>query len=42
MEHESIWFTPWSRRLLLKEEKELKGEDKKPDPTNPEDLPKYI
>jgi len=42
MEHESIWFTPWSRRLLLKEEKKLKGKDKKPDPTNPEDLPKYI
>jgi len=41
-EHKSIWFTPWSRRLLPKEEKESKGEDKEPDPTNPEDLLKYI
>ena len=42
MEHKSIWFTPWLRRLLPKEEKESKGGDKKPDPTNPEDLPKYV
>jgi len=25
-----------------KEEEESKGGDKKPDPTNPEDLPKYV
>jgi len=42
IEHKSIWFTLWSRRLLSKEEEESKGEDKEPDPTNPEDLPKYI
>jgi len=41
-EHESIWFTPWSRRLLPKEEEESKEGDKEPDPTNPEDLPKYV
>jgi len=41
-EHESIWFTPWSRRLLPKEEEESKGGDKEPDPTNPENLPKYV
>jgi len=41
-EHKSIRFTPWSRRLLPKEKEESKGEDKEPDPTNPEDLPKYI
>jgi len=41
-EHKSIWFTPWSRRLLPKEEEESKGGDKELDPTNPEDLPKYI
>ena len=41
-EHESIQFTPWSRRLLSKKEKESKGEDKEPDPTNPKDLPKYV
>ena len=40
-EHKSIRFTPWSRWLLPKE-KESKGEDKKPNPTNPKDLPKYI
>jgi len=42
MEHKSIWFTPWSRKLLPKEEEESKKEDKEPDPTNPEDLPKYV
>ena len=42
MEHKSIWFIPWLRRLLPKEEKESKRGDKKPDPTNPEDLPKYV
>jgi len=42
IEHKSIWFTPWSRRLLPKEEEESKGGDKEPNPTNPEDLPKYI
>ena len=41
-EHESIRFTPWSRRLLPKEEEESNGGDKEPDPTNPEDLPKYV
>jgi len=41
-EHESIRFTPWSRRLLPKEEEESKRGDKEPDPTNPEDLPKYV
>ena len=41
-EHESIQFTPWSQRLLPKEEEESKGEDKEPNPTNPKDLPKYI
>jgi len=41
-EHKSIRFTPWSRRLLLKEEEESKEEDKEPNPTNPEDLPKYV
>ena len=41
MEHESIWFIPWSRRLLPKENEESK-ENKEPNPTNPEDLPKYI
>jgi len=40
--HKSIWFTPWSRRLLPKEEEKLKKGDKEPDPTNPEDLPKYV
>jgi len=42
MEHKSIQFTPWSRRLLPKEEDESKRGDKEPDPTNPEDLPKYV
>ena len=42
MEHESIWFTPRSRRILPKEERESKRGDKEPDPTNPEDLPKYV
>jgi len=42
MEQKTIWFTPWSRRLLPKEEEESKGRDKEPDLTNPEDLPKYI
>jgi len=42
MEHKSIRFTLWSRRLLPKEEEELNGGDKEPDPTNPEDLPKYV
>jgi len=42
MEHESIQFIPWSRRLLLKEKEESKGGDKEPDPTNPKDLPKYV
>ena len=41
-EYESIQFIPWSRRLLPKEEEESKGEDKEPNPTNPEDLPKYV
>ena len=41
-EHKSIRFTPWSRRLLPKEEEESKGGDKELDPTNPEDLLKYI
>jgi len=41
-EHESIWFTSWSRRLLPKEEEESKGGNKEPNPTNPEDLPKYV
>ena len=41
-EHKSIWFTLWSRRLLPKEEEEFKERDKEPNPTNPEDLPKYI
>jgi len=41
-EHGTIRFIPWSGRLLLKEEEESKGEDKEPDPTNPEDLPKYV
>jgi len=27
---------------LPKEDKELKGEDKEPDPTNPENLLKYV
>jgi len=42
MEHESIQFTPWSRRLLPKEKEKSKGGDKEPDPTNPKDLPKYV
>jgi len=42
IEHKSIWFTPWSRRLLPKEEEESKKGDKEPNPTNPEDLPKYV
>ena len=42
MEHKSIQFILWLRRLLPKEEKESKGGDKEPDLTNPEDLPKYI
>jgi len=42
MKHESIWFTPWLRRLLPKEEEESKGEDKESNPTNPKDLPKYV
>jgi len=42
MEHKFIRFTPWSRRLLPKEEEESKGGDKEPDPTNPKDLPKYV
>ena len=42
MEHESIWFTLWSRRLLPKEKEESKRRDKEPNSTNPEDLPKYI
>jgi len=37
-----IQFIPWSRRLLPKEDEESKERDKKPDSTNPEDLPKYI
>ena len=41
-EHESIWFTLWSKRLLPKEEEESKRGDKEPDPTNPKDLSKYI
>jgi len=41
-EHESIWFTSWSRRLLPKEEEESKEGDKEPNPTNPKDLPKYV
>ena len=41
-EHESIWFTPWSRRLLPKEKEESKGGDKEPNPTNPDDLPNYV
>ena len=41
-EHESIWFIPWLRRLLPKEEEESKRGDKEPNLTNPEDLPKYI
>jgi len=42
MEYESIQFILWSRRLLPKKEEESKGEDKEPDLTNPEDLPKYV
>jgi len=42
IEHESIQFTPWSRRLLPKEEEESKRGNKEPDPTNPEDFPKYV
>jgi len=42
MEHESIQFILWSRRLLPKEEEKSKEEDKEPDPTNSEDLPKYV
>jgi len=42
MEHESIWFIPWSRRLLPKKKEESKEEDKEPDSTNPKDLPKYV
>jgi len=42
MEHEVIQFTPWSRRLLPKEEEESKEGDKEPNPTNPKDLPKYV
>ena len=42
MEHKSIWFTPWSRRLLPKKEEESKGGDKESDSTNPEDLSKYV
>jgi len=41
-EHKSIQFIPWSRRLLPKEEEESKGGDKELNPTNPEDLPKYV
>jgi len=33
MEHKSIQFTLWLRRLLPKEEKESKRRDKEPDPT---------
>ena len=32
----------WSRQLLLKEEEELKEEDKEPNPTNPEYFSKYV
>ena len=42
MEHKSIRFTLWSRRLLPKEKEKSKRGDKEPDPTNPEDLPKYV
>jgi len=42
MEHESIQFILWSRRLLPKEKEKSKGEDKEPDPTNSKDLPKYV
>ena len=42
IEHKSIWFTPWSRRLLPKEGEESKKGDEEPNPTNPEDLPKYV
>jgi len=42
MEHKSIKFTPWLRWLLPKEEEESREGDKEPDPTNPEDLPKYV
>jgi len=42
MEHESIWFTPWSRRLLPKKEEKSKRGDKEPNLTNPEDLAKYV
>ena len=42
IEHESIWFTPWSRRLLPKKKKESKKGDKEPDPTNPKNLLKYV
>jgi len=41
-ECKSIRFTPWSRRLLPKEEEESNGGDKEPNPMNPEDLPKYV
>jgi len=42
MKHKFIQFTPWSRRLLPKEEEESKRGDKEPDPTNSKDLPKYV
>ena len=41
-EHKFIRFTPWSRQLLPEEEEKSKGENKEPNPTNPEDLLKYV